>query len=260
MKNRIKKLSFVFALVLCMSLTACGGDSKSAERTENEESSTISPLNDPSEGLGDIVNEETPYDFSMYSGVWIPNEEDDPDNPMYIQLADDGLWELYIGGELRDKGCLLYEAESDCVYVDGVRDSTIEGGQVTWEGDQMYITTLGSFTHVVSEENNSYEDYNEDSEVFHNPVSMFEGTWYFDNDPAATMFIVIDGEGNWSYYQRAPGDPEATEMDYGTLSYNEEEYGAYYADSAMYDGLRLRMYDQDEGVIVWNEDTFYRME
>lgn len=256
MKNWIKKLSLVFALVLCLSLTACGGDSKSAESTESEKSSTISPLNDPSEGLGDIVNGATPADFSMYEGVWLPNEENEYDS-MYMEFDTDGWWVIVIDGEQTDNGCLYHLAEDDCIYLDSAMDGAIDGGKVTLDGDQMYITTLGSFTHVVSEEN---QEYDTDTEVFHNPISMFEGTWYFDNDLAATMFIVIDGEGNWRFYQRASGDPEATEMDYGTLSYNEEEDGAYYADSAMYDNLRMRMYDQDEGVIVWNEDTFYRID
>ena len=104
------------------------------------------------------------------------------------------------------------------------------------------------------------DDYDLDSEVYHRDISEFQGTWYYDNDLAAEMFIVIDGHGNWSYYQRAPGDPEATEMDRGTFSYATDEFGTYYADSTMYNGVRFRMYDQDEGVLLWDEDTYYRLE
>lgn len=102
--------------------------------------------------------------------------------------------------------------------------------------------------------------YSWDPELCQKNVSEFEGVWYYDGDLSATTYIVIDGSGNWSYYQRVPGDAEGTEMDHGTFSYSTDEVGTYYADSAEYDGVRFRMYDQDQGVLLWEGDTYYRME
>ena len=174
-------LVLLMMLSLCFLCTACGGGAGSVESAESAgsaESSTISPQDDPNEGLGDDFNDSL-------------TEDDEPDR--------------------NDSG-------------------------------------------------NGDDDYDLDSEVYHRDISEFQGTWYYDNDLAAEMFIVIDGYGNWSYYQRVPGDPEATEMDHGTFSYSTDEFATYYADSTMYDGLRFRMYDQDEGVLVWDGDTYYRME
>ncbi len=41
-------------------------------------------------------------------------------------------------------------------------------------------------------------------------ISEFQGTWYLDGDLSAQNYIIIDSNGNWSYYQRTSGDPEAT--------------------------------------------------
>ena len=43
-----------------------------------------------------------------------------------------------------------------------------------------------------------------DSDLCQRNVSEFEGIWYYDGDLSAETYIVIDGNGNWSYYQRPP--------------------------------------------------------
>lgn len=92
-------------------------------------------------------------------------------------------------------------------------------------------------------------------------VTDFSGTWYLDGDLSALTYIIIDSKGNWSCYQRVPGDPEATRIDCGTFSYSTNESGVYNADSTMYDGVKYRVLDFDEGVLVWgDEGTYYRLE
>ena len=44
--------------------------------------------------------------------------------------------------------------------------------------------------------------------MYHQDVSVFQGTWYYDGDRSAETCIIIDGHGNWCYYQRTPGDAE----------------------------------------------------
>ncbi|MET3573797.1 hypothetical protein [Enterocloster citroniae] len=89
-------------------------------------------------------------------------------------------------------------------------------------------------------------------------VLEFQGVLYYDGDLSATTYIIIDGCGNWSYYQRAPGDAEGTEMDHGAFSCSIDEDSTYYADSAVYPGLSIRVFEFDEGVLLWNEDVYYR--
>ena len=254
-------LVLVMMLSLCFLCTACGGDSgskESAESAESAESSTVSPQDDPNEGLGDVIpesDEDTEYDFSMFEGTWVGNEYNQYD-AIYLQFDGEGNWELYIDAEMVDEGYLQYIPEWEGIYAEGVMESDLDGSRVDMEGDQLYIGTYGYFDYVVSEDDT--DDW--DSEVFHKDLSEFKGVWYFDNDLSATMYIVIDGYGNWSYYERVPGDAEGTEMDYGTLSYSADESDVYYADSELYDGLQIRMYDLGDGIFSWNDSTFYWME
>ena len=71
--------------------------------------------------------------------------------------------------------------------------------------------------------------------MYHQDVSVFQGTWYYDGDLSAETFIVIDGYGNWSFFRRTSGDADTTETDHGTLSYSENESSTYYAHSAIND-------------------------
>lgn len=97
-----------------------------------------------------------------------------------------------------------------------------------------------------------------DSDLCQRNVSEFEGIWYYDGDLSAETYIVIDGNGNWSYYQRAPG-AEPAEMDCGVFTYSMDEVSTYYADSTMYDGVSYRVFEVDEDSLVWGDEGVYYM-
>ena len=86
-----------------------------------------------------------------------------------------------------------------------------------------------------------------DSYLHQRNVSGFQGVWYYDGDLSANC------------YQRASGNVLGTVMDYGTFSCSTDEDSTYYADSAMHPGLSIRIFEFDEGVLLWNEDVYYRM-
>ena len=206
--------------------------------------------------VNDPTDEDSVDDFSMYEGVWL-GDADNQSDVMYIEFDSEGKWKFYSNGDMMDEGYLLYVPEEDVTYIYSSRGGTIDGGQIELEGDRINITTLGNFSHLVSEDDSGEGD----SELYHRDISEFQGTWYYDGDPLADTYIIIDSCGNWSYYQRAPGDTEGTEMDYGTFSYSTDESSTYYANSAMYDGLSIRVFDFDEGVIIWgDEGAYYRIE
>jgi hypothetical protein len=105
---------------------------------------------------------------------------------------------------------------------------------------------------------NSYWSW--DSDLCQRNVSEFEGIWYYDGELSAESYIVIDGKGNWSLYQCAPG-AESAEMDCGTFSYSTDEASTYYADSTMYDGVSYKVFELDEDVLVWDDEgSYYLME
>ena len=97
-----------------------------------------------------------------------------------------------------------------------------------------------------------------DSDLCQRNVAEFEGIWYYEGDLSAETYIVIDENGNWSYYQRAPG-AESVEMDCGTFSYSADEVSTYYADSTMYDGVSYRVFEVDEDSLVWGDEGVYYM-
>lgn len=104
-------------------------------------------------------------------------------------------------------------------------------------------------------------EYSWDSELYQRNVSEFEGIWYYEGDLSAETYIVIDDRGGWSYYQRAPGEAEAEEMDCGIFTYSTDEASIYYADSTMYDGVSVRVFEFDNDVLVWgDEGAYYLME
>lgn len=286
MKSNTKRFLLMMSLSLCFLCTACGG---SAENVKNVKSSAIHPQDDPGEGLGDdfternedtgnedAVKEDTVNECSLYEGLWLSEITDEYD---YLEFDADGNWQLYYCGSVMDEGYLWYDVELDTTFVYSYLGSAIEGNPAVLDGEQLYITDLGHFSLIVSDDdphddddpnedddpndnnNNGNGYYNWNSELHQKNVSEFEGVWYYDEDLSATTYLIIDDSGNWSYYQRTSGDAEGTEMDYGTFSYSTNEDSVYYADSAVYDDLSILVLEFDEDILIWgDEGAYYRME
>lgn len=186
-------------------------------------------------------------DFSVYEGTWL-GDADDTQSVTYIEFNGEGIWQLYSDGESIDQGYLWYDSEDDAVYIHSDLGGAADGGRVELEGDRLYITTLGYFTHIVSEEDQDYTDF-----------SAYEGTWYLDEDSSAEAYVIIDGDGSWSYCRRAAGEDAATEIDRGTLS-DSGEADILYADSAVNDGVRYLVFEMDENILIWgDEGAYYRI-
>ncbi len=259
-----KKSMAVMVPAMVLLLTACGGETVETTETTNMEEvvGTISPQDDPNEGLGGDLTEDTVNDFSGYEGIWLGEANNEYDS---IELDAEGNWTLYRGGEVVADGYLLYEPEWESIYAYNYQDGS--GGRFAVEDDgRLYITTYGYFTYGDGMETIWYNDdgneyYSWNADLYQRDVSEFAGVWYYDGDLAADTYIVIDGSGNWSYYQRASGDAEGTEMDYGIFTYSTDEASTYYADSTMYDGVSIRVFEFDTDELIWgDEGAYYRME
>lgn len=99
-----------------------------------------------------------------------------------------------------------------------------------------------------------------DTKLCQRNVSEFEGIWYLDGDLSAEAYLMIDDDGNWSWYFRTSGE-EPEEIDCGSFTYSTDEVSTYYADSTMYDGLSYRVIELEENILSWNEEgEYYRME
>lgn len=275
MRRRMHVLTGLL-LTLCLLCTACGG-------TDDP----LPPQDDPSEGLGGGLTEDAVHDFSSFAGIWLGEADNDYD---YMKIDADGSWSLWLGGDVVFDGYLQYEPEWESIYAYNYQDGS--GGRFTLEDDgRLYISAYGCFNPGEGMEYLWYEDggglteddaydpdgaevpdwngslngdpdsyWSWDSDLCQRNVAEFEGIWYYEGDLSAETYIVIDGNGNWSYYQRAPG-AESAEMDCGTFSYSTDEVSTYYADSILYDGVSYHVFELDEDSLVWGEEgVYYLME
>ena len=274
MKSRLHFLTGLL-LTLCLLCTACGSTDE-----------PVSPVDDPNEGLGGGLSEDTVNDFSGFKGIWLGEASNDYDS---IEFDAEGNWTLYLSGEAVDDGYLRYEPEWEAIYAYSNRDDS--GSLIAMEEGQLYSAAYGYFNPGEGMEYLWYENggglseddepdpsgdevpewngrldgdpnayWSWDSELCQRNVSEFEGIWYYDGDLSAETYIVIDGSGNWTYYQRAPG-AEPAGMDCGTFSYSTDEVSTYYADSTTYAGVSYRVFEVDEDSLVWgDEGVYYLME
>ena len=70
MKNWKKYAGLLLALVMCLSLAACGGDEEGAPATI--------------EGI--VIDDSVEYDYSAFLGTWL----DENDNVLVVERYDDG--------------------------------------------------------------------------------------------------------------------------------------------------------------------------
>lgn len=254
----------VLLLLMCLLLTSCGGIAQDDDY-------------DNSDDYYDETHNITRIDTDSFYGIYMP--EDESSNWNYIDIHDDGTWHLY-GYDSELTGWLGYDDEYEAEYAYNDSDGSGSRFYITDDG-RLYFAEYGYFYYSgmdnmwydngeISEENQNQTDnyvspngdeyYSWNSELYQRNVSEFEGVWYYDGDLSAETYITIDGDGNWGYYQRAPGT-EAAEMDYGYLTYSEDEHSTYYAVSELYDGVTFKVFEFDQDMLVWGEvGTYYLME
>ena len=258
MKNLKKYMGLLPALVMCLSLVACGssgGEWSDANViddydtvTRNGKQIDVCVCHDQEAVYLYYNNEEHElFDTAMlptdkiYDEDWLIGVVDFSD----FTGDNNGDLQVYISHADMSESYIVWTWEKDKGYVYQPDDSRFYEPRVIYDPN----------------DDTASDYYSWNPELYQRNVSEFEGTWYYDEDPSADTYIIIDGNGNWSYCQCASGETEGTEMDYGTFSYSSDEGCTYYADSAMYDGLSIRVLEFDEGILIWgDEGAYYRMD
>ena len=156
-RNIARFLPVLLLLSLCLLCTACSGGGGSVDG-----GATI-PQEDPNEGWGDDFptdNEVTVDETGLFEGIWLSGA----DNPYdYIEFDDVGNWQLYTAGDVMDDGYLWYDQDEDTTYIYSYQNSDVDGGMVLLDDDELYVTTLGSFTYGDGMVPYWYEDGGNDS-------------------------------------------------------------------------------------------------
>ena len=93
--------------------------------------------------------------IGIFDGFWLaeaPNEFD------YLEFDEAGNWTLYLEEEVLDEGFIWYDTEQDVICFNSFSASSLDGGQVTFDGEWLCVTTCGRFEYVGSTKDNGYSD------------------------------------------------------------------------------------------------------
>lgn len=230
MEKRRTFLPLVLALVLCLSLAACGDDGGGSDDDVTEAPEAF-------EGLVKDTAQLT-ANYAMYWGVWLGDS-----GTLVVEESADGdemRFVLYDAGEdIAASGFIQLVQEYSADYFYNEHDGLAHHSWLDGSGT-LQIDSLGAFTKASGDV---------PGENIGDPVDeALVGEWYQDGEAGAVSILVIYQTGIWDLYERPGGDGDPVMVDRGTLEGGSG--GLYQAPSVVYDGV---VYD----MTVVSGDTLY---
>ena len=248
MKHVNKYLSLALALVLCLSLAACG--SSGGDYDDNDGSDyNLYGVPDSFEGL--VKDSEQMSNLYLYGGAW----KGEDGGTLISDTNDDGdevRFALYDAGEeLTASGFIQFVPDYDYDYFYNEHDGV---AYRSWfdEVGALHVAELGTFTQMTGDapgENTGDIDF-----------EMMAGTWYLDAEADAPSILVFDENGGWELLERPGGDGGPTTVDSGTVELapdGSEEM--YLAVSSQFDDVGYEFTILDHDTLRWgSEFEFYQ--
>lgn len=252
MKSIIRLSALFIAIILCLTLVACG-NSDDKKKKETKEKETETKIEDTTEGFEDEPdvtdetgeNEKTPdetekentepvdYDFSVYAGTWVYDNE-------FITVDEDGNWNYTIGSEEDISGKLSFENGRVITYVDGINKAL----SVTVTDGKLVIESFATFSPLGQTGNTEQTD-----------MSKFAGEWYLDGDINARFYYRVNADGSWTQYEK--NAESSTQIDSGRTETNDEEN--IFTLITEYGQTIIAEYDKTEDVMYINGDKYVHM-
>ena len=229
-EKRHKRVFLVLALVLCLSLAACGAAGGGSDDDVTEAPEAF-------EGLVKDTAQLT-ANYAMYRGVWLGDG-----GTLVVEESADGdemRFVLYDAGEnIAASGFIQLVQEYSADYFYNEHDGLAHHSWLDGSGT-LQIDSLGAFTKASGDvPGENIGDTGDEALV---------GEWYQDGEAGAVSILVIYQTGIWDLYERPGGDGDPVMVDRGTLEGGSG--GLYQAPSVVYDGV---VYD----MTVVSGDTLY---
>ena len=251
MKNWKKYLSLVLALVLCLTLAACGGDSGSDYNDNDSDdyddySDTGSSAPESFEGM--VKDSQLLTDYAMYYGTWIGEDNSE----LIVEMNDSGdevRYALYdVNEDLTASGYIQVVLEYSADYFYNEHDGVAHHSWLDEDGT-LQVDSFGAFTKVsgdVPGEN-----------IGDTGCEALAGVWFLDGEANAASIIEIGEGGRWSLSERPNGDGDPAEVDCGTIEMNPDGEDQYFAVSTMFDDVVYDMTVIGDDVMYWGGENDY---
>ena len=199
MKHLNKYLSLALALVLCLSLAACGESNE--DYGDDGSDYNLYGVPDSFEGL--VKDSKQMSNLYLYGGAW----KGEDGGTLISDTNDDGdevRFALYDAGEeLTASGFIQFVPDYDYDYFYNEHDGV---AYRSWfdEVGALHVAELGTFTQMTGDapgENTGDIDF-----------EMMAGTWYLDAEADAPSILVFDENGGWELLERPGGDGDPTTL------------------------------------------------
>lgn len=241
MKRMKMYLTLLLALVLCLSMTACGSDGADEDN--------LYDVPDSFEGL--VKDSEQMANLYVYGGAW----RGEDGSTMIVATSESGdevRFALYNADEeVTASGFIQFVPEYDYDYFYNEHDGV---AYRSWfdEVGALHVAEFGTFTQMTGDapgENTGDIDF-----------EMMAGIWYLDAEADAPSILVFDENGGWELLERPGGDGDPTTVDSGTIELAPEgSEEMYLAVSSQFDDVGYEFTLLDHDTLRWgSEFEFYQ--